>query len=183
MAESVAGRVAVTCGAVVLMASLARAQDIPSSFDQLRVVVRAGDVITVTGNLGGVTQGRILDLSPVALGLQVDGQRRELSMDDVRTITQYRHANLATGAKWGFGVGVGLVALPWLINGHPVEDLSQFFVIGAVYGAIGAGIGVGVAATTDSEHVIFSRPGASARMSVRPMIGGGRKGVLLTARW
>ena len=72
-------RLLVMSGAIALMTSMAQAQDIPSSFDQLRVVVKPGDTVILTGSSGGVMQGRILDLSSATLALQVDGQRREFS--------------------------------------------------------------------------------------------------------
>jgi hypothetical protein len=174
------------CGAITLMASVAQAQDTASSFDQLRVLVKPGDTVTVTGNSGGVMQGRIVDLSSQALGLQVDGQRRELFVDDVRTITEQRHANLATGAKWGVGIGAGfgVLTMAAATSGYRCYNCMTWILMsGAVYGGIGAGIGVGIAATMEHQQVIFAKPGSSLKLSVAPMVGRDRKGLLLTARW
>jgi hypothetical protein len=179
-------RISVICGAIALMASIAHAQDIPTSFDQLRVLVKPGDTVTVTDGSGGVMQGRILDLSSATLGLQVDGQRREFSADDVRTIRQRRHANLATGAKWGFGIGTGfgLFSLAAATRGDRCDGCLPLILIGsAFYGGMGAGIGVGVAAAIVRPHVIFARPDASVKLSVSPMVGRERTGIMLTARW
>lgn len=174
-------------GAIALMASIAHAQDIPTSFDQLRVVVKPGDTVTVTGSSGGVMQGRILDLSSATLGLQVDGQRRDFSPNDVRTISQQRHASLATGAKWGFGIGTGfgLLSLAAATAGDRCGyGCVPLILIGsAFYGGMGAGIGVGVAATMVRTHVIFAQPDPFVKLSVSPMVGHDRKGLMLTARW
>ena len=174
-------------GALVLVfaATAAQAQEIASNFDQLRVVVKPGDIVTVRASSGGLMRGRVLDLSSAALGLQVDGQRHELSMDAVSAITQGRHANLESGAKWGFGIGAGLALTMAAIASARgrCDCLPLFFIGGAIYGGIGAGIGVGIAATTVHEHMIFANPGASAKLNVQPIVRGGRKGLMLTARW
>src|SRR5687767_4686185 len=83
-------------------------QEIAGSFDQLRVLVKAGDRVRVIDATGRETTGKIADLSPSALALLIDGQRREILAHDISTIRQRRSDPVATGAKVGFGIGVGL---------------------------------------------------------------------------
>jgi len=52
------------------------------------------------------------------------------------------------------------------------------------YGGIGAGIGVGIDALMSSEQVIYARrTKTSARVTLTPVLGLGRRGVLLSAGW
>jgi hypothetical protein len=178
----------VMSGAIALMATVAQAQEIAGSFDQLRVLITAGDAIRVTDSSGQQIRGQLLDLSPTSIGILSNGIRRELSAADVDLVTARRHGNLATGAKWGLGVGagLGLFSLAVATSGYGCSGgcLPLIFIGGAVYGGIGAGIGVGVSALTTSQRVIFARSSDRAvTLSVAPTIGRDRQGLMLTARW
>ena len=169
-----------TLSALLLgVAGLARAQHIASSFDQLQVLVGTGDVITVTGSSGGVMTGRILDLSPSTLRLQVDGQPRDFAADDVRTITQNRHSNLATGAEWGFPVG--FVFGMWLNRSLGGDWSASNFIGMSMFGAMGSGVGVALAAATITPHVIFAGPANPPKITLVPLVDRDRKG--LQVRW
>src|SRR5207253_3598109 len=53
--------------------------------------------------------------------------------------------------------------------------------VAAVYGGIGTGVGVGISAAIQTNHVIFKRPGvSSARISVAPLVTQSRKGMMAT---
>jgi len=159
----------------------ARAQQIASSFEQLQVLVGPGDIVTVTGASGGVMTGRILDLSASTLRLQVDGQSRNVAADDVRTITQNRHANLATGAMWGLPVGIVFGALA---NRSLGGDWSAANLPGILwFGGIGAGIGVGFAAATVAPHVIFAAPASQPKVTLSPLMDRERRGVQMAWRF
>src|SRR5215813_11574530 len=85
---------------VISIAGIASAQNIATSFEQLRGLVKAGDVVTVIDHSGGLVKGSIVDISPAALKLQLAdrhiqklqlaGRQFQLSGDDVRTISQDR---------------------------------------------------------------------------------------------
>src|SRR5688500_18411606 len=122
----------------------AAAQGIAGSFEQLQLLVRPGDKVTVTDASGHEATGRIVDLSTSMLVLSAGGTRRELSEPDVRDIQQRRSDSLANGAIWGLAVGsaiaAGLVAAFW----EGSDDAAPAIGFIAMYGGIGAGIGVGV---------------------------------------
>ena len=156
------------------------AQELASSFDQLRVLIKAGDTLTIAGRDGQETRGRLVRLTGTSLELDVDGATRLLSQDGVTTI-RFRHADsLANGAKIGFGVGAGFGTLVAIAVVGELGSAAAIPMI-LVYGAMGAGIGVGVDGLQSSDKVIFSRPSPpSARLGISPVVGQGRRGVRLT---
>lgn len=160
------------------------AQEIAGSFDQLRVLVKPGDKITVTDDAGREVTGSIAELSPSSLALVAGGQRRSLQATDINTIRQRRSDSLANGAKWGFGVGAGLGLLAGLAmaEAYGESDAGAMVVIGAlVYGGIGAGIGVGVDAMNSANQVIYARRTTSAaRVSLAPLVSHQRRGVFVS---
>ena len=161
----------------------ADAQEVAGSFDQLRVLVKPGDTITVTDDAGRETTGRIGELSSSSLALLVGDQRRDLQASDINTIRQRRSDPLANGAKWGFGIGatLGLLAGVGLASAYDEGDDSAFIVFGAlIYGGLGAGIGAGVDAMISGNQVIYARRAASsARLTVRPLLARQRQGAML----
>jgi hypothetical protein len=136
------------------------------SFDQLAVLVRPGNTVTLTDASGSEVYGRIETLSSSALSLAIDGTRRDFLATDVVEIRQRRGDSLANGAKWGFGIGVGLFALA--IAGcdecRPTSagEYALTAFAGGLYGALGTGIGVGIDALKRGEPTIYRRPGLSA---------------------
>ena len=139
---------------------------VAASFDQLAVLVRPGNTVTLTDATGSEVYGRIEVLSSSTLSLAVDGTRRDFLETDVTVIRQRRGDSLANGAKWGFGIGLGLFALA--IAGcdecRPTSGIEYGLTAfaGGLYGAMGAGIGVGIDALKRGEHTIYRRPGLSA---------------------
>jgi hypothetical protein len=135
---------------------------VATSFDQLALLVRPGNTITLTDASGSEVYGRIEALSSSALSLAFDGTRRDFLETDVTVIRQRRGDSLANGAKWGFGIGVGLFALA--IAGcdecRPTSatEYALTAFAGGLYGAMGAGIGVGIDALERGEHTVYRRP-------------------------
>src|SRR5262245_20878089 len=94
----------------------AAAQDIPTSFYQMQVLVKTGDVVRVTDNTGREYRGPITELTGSSLALLVGGSRRDLLEADVTLIRRRRRDSLANGLLWGFGIGAGL-GVAALLNG------------------------------------------------------------------
>ena len=86
----------------------AGAQEIAASFDQLHVLVKPGDNVTVIDAAGNETKGKLRALSSSSLELSVGETPRLFTESEVRTVSQRRHASIKTGAKWGLLVGAGL---------------------------------------------------------------------------
>ncbi len=126
-------------------ASLAHPQGIAGSFEQLRLLVRAGETVTVRDRAGNDTRGRISSLSPERLLLESGSQSREFRETDVSTIRARRSDSLSNGALWGLGVGggIGILGVVGACNGD--ESCGGWAALaGLLYGGLGAGIGVGV---------------------------------------
>src|SRR6516164_516675 len=94
------GRTAVL-GALILaviltVSSAADAQELASNFDQLRVLIKRGDVIHVQDSGGQTVGGRVLDLSPDALRIMANGVTREFNASEVDVVTAARHGSVAS---------------------------------------------------------------------------------------
>ncbi len=160
----------------------AGSQELASSFDQLRVLVKPGDTLTVTDRDGQETRGRMVRLTGTLLELDGDGATRLLQEGAVTTIRHRYADSLGNGARIGFGVGAGLGALVGFAVAGEIGSVAAVPII-LVYGAMGAGIGVGIDGIQSSDKLIFSRPGSgsgSARLKIVPINGPGRRGVRLT---
>jgi hypothetical protein len=166
------------------LASRAEAQGIAASFDQLRLLVRPGDTVSVTDTTGREVTGKIVALSSSSLALTIDRTRRELTEPDVTTIRQRRNDSLANGAKWGLGVGVCLPLVLLALSGADDIDAGFTAVVIAAYGGMGAGIGVGIDAMITGRQVIYERPARSAAtLTISPMLTDTRKGVSVSMRF
>jgi hypothetical protein len=173
-----------TIAAAILIATSApaAAQELASSFDQLRVLVKAGDFLTVTDASGRKIVGSLTELTPTTLAIAArDGQAR-FAEGDVLTIRQRRTGDLAKGAKWGFAVGGGIGLLGALaIASECDECVGMGLAVAGFYAAAGAGIGVFVAGAQSHHPVIFSRPRTSAGgLTVTPLVAHQRRGVVLS---
>jgi hypothetical protein len=162
----------------------AQAQEIASTLDQLRVLIRPGDNLTVTDATGVELRGKVFELSSASLVMEKRGQRREFSGDDIRRITQPHHADLGTGARWGFGVGAGFGLLAMAAVYGNCRGCGAFAIANTVmFGGVGAGIGVGIAASITDQRLIYARPGLPVKVAVAPLIDRERQGVRVSLRF
>ena len=143
------------------------AQELASSFEQLAVLVKPGDKITVVDVAGRETKGRIGKLSPDALILITSTRSRQLDKLEVAAITQRRDDSLKNGAIIGAIVGaVGLGAFgAFICNLYQEEGgascLPDTLRVAAIGAAIGAGIGVAV------DAALTRHAGVTVRISVK----------------
>jgi len=175
---------------VVLVSSTAtsvQAQEIATSFDQLSVLVSAGDRVTVTDFVGNQTKGKVLAVSTASLELSVDGTQRSWAESQVRIVSERRRASVGTGARRGFHIGASIGLLgglgAGLIVGASAGEVVGISLLGAgVYGAVGAGIGAGVSAMRRESHVVYvGRP--ASPVVVTPVVLNHRKGMALSLRF
>ncbi len=152
------------------------------SFEQLQVMVKLGDKISVTNDAGEVVAGHILSLSGTQLVLASDGTRRSFQAGEALRIRQRRGDPLANGIWIGVGVGVGLVALAAVADETGELRGPVVILAGGLYAAMGAGIGAGVDALIRSHQTIFDTTFTSgASVAIRPVLGPGRLGA--TVGW
>jgi hypothetical protein len=168
----------------VLLLSLfvpgAEAQELAGSFEQLRVLVKRSDTVSVVDRTGTEVRGPISALSSSSLAIVVAGSQRTFLEGEIATIRQRRPDSPANGAKWGFGIGAGLGLLAGitLASGYDNGASALIPVLALTYGGIGAGVGVGIDALISSDQVIFARGGSAAKIRVRPILRAGRTGTL-----
>jgi len=181
------GRTAVLGALILTVASAAHAQELASNFDQLRVLIKRGDVIHVQDNTGHDMGGRLLDLSPDALRIMANGVTREFNASEVDVVRAARHGNVASGAKIGLATGAGFGALTMFmaLNGTCSRECVPYVVMGTlVWGGIGAGLGAGFSAMHTSQRVIFARTGAQpAKLTISPLVDRTQAGAMLNVRW
>ena len=158
------------------------AQEPVREFAQLNTRLVPGDTVWVTDAQGREVKGRILSLGTDALALEGGG--RTYGPADVTTIQVRRADSLRNGALIGLGIGGGLVLVACLANAESGD--AGWCVLGAaIYGGIGAGIGVGIDALIPGKKLVAYRaPGSAglshARLSVAPVVTPRAKGVAVS---
>jgi hypothetical protein len=91
---------------LILLAGVAEAQGVASSFEQLRALVKPGDTVIVTDKGGRDIQGQIAALSSSSLELLVAGTRTNFTQADLDTIS--RRDSRWSGTLWGLVAGATL---------------------------------------------------------------------------
>jgi hypothetical protein len=181
----------VTMGGAVLLLLCAggtrvEAQEVASSFDQLAVLVKPHDKITVVDVTGRELKGRIGKLSCDALILLTSEGPRQLGEVDVATITQRRGDSLKNGAIVGAVAGTAYFATMLAI----FKDSDGGDVIvptaiagGVLFAGMGAAAGVGLDALISRRQVIYAKSVGRSRATVSPMFGRGGRGAIVTVRF
>jgi len=166
---------------------LASAQQV-SSFQQLQLLVKPGDKVTVVSpSTLKTTVGRIKDLTPSELRITSGGVEHKFSESDVQEILQRRSDSLGNGAIWGaviMGGGTSvLLGIACSIDGCSSDDVPWLIGAGLIYTGIGAGIGVGIDAMIQGKHPVYRNPNRTVStpgLHVAPILSARRKGVALS---
>jgi hypothetical protein len=172
---------------VMAASSVAHAQAIANSFNELQSLVKPGDTIRVTSTDGAEITGRLVDLSSASLVLAAGNDRREWQVSDVARISQRRGDSLVNGALWGlagggsFGFFLGAAATAE--GAGTMGEAQAMALVAAAFGAMGAGIGVGVDALIAKRVPIFERRSAGASVGVTPILNTGRRGARVSIRF
>jgi hypothetical protein len=158
------------------------AQDIAAtSFDQLRLLVRLGDTVSVTDASGHQIKGKLASLTDTSLSLA--GDSRNFVERDVESVSRHDHAHLRTGALWGFGVGAGLGVLAGAAVCEYTCNPAVYTAGALLYGGLGAGVGVGISAMIPTEQLIFRSRSSTTRLTVAPMLSPNRQGLSVSLRF
>ena len=162
------------------------AQEIASSFEQLAVLVKAGDKVTVVDLAGQETKGRIGKLSPDALTLITSTGSRQLDEKEVAAITQRRDDSLKNGAIIGAVAGAAYFVTAAAIFAS-IDDgdvlVPTAIAGGVLFTGLGAAAGVGIDALISRRQVIFQKPAPWSRATFSPVFSRGRRGALVTVRF
>jgi hypothetical protein len=156
---------------------VAVAQEPVRSFDQLNTRLKLGDTVWVIDTQGRQLKGKVRELSGTSLTIDSDGVKT-FRAETVRTIKRPTGHRFLWGLTIGFAAGtVSWIALVALAGGDFSEAAGwEPFALGA----IGAGIGAGMAATMPRKRLdVYRAPGTSIALSITPILTPRAKGLFL----
>lgn len=155
-----------------------------TSFEQLQLLVKAGDTVSVTAFSGQVIKGKVAELSPSSIRLVSNDVAHDLAEADVSEIKQRRADSLGNGngARNGAITGAVFGVRGALIGDCPSDSCAGDGVgVAGVMTALGTGIGVGIDALIVRTQVVYrSRGRSSTRFNITPLLQGGNKGISLS---
>jgi hypothetical protein len=134
-----------------------------------------GKDIRVTLNDGTTHRGKLVAFS----ACQVTLDSHAVPLAEVREIEKVSHA-----VRNATVIGL-LAAVPAILTFGPAFDMGMGDVLTIVGAGVAGGIGVGavIGAIRKPGNVIYRAPGASASITVMPILARERKGVALAASW
>jgi hypothetical protein len=156
----------------------ARAGEVVRTFRDLQGRVLIGETVTATDKAGQKTKGKLLALNDTTLTLQTEQGDVALQGAELTKVQARRSGPLWNGALIGFAVPtvtIGLFAAEYGCSG----DCAALI---AFYGAIGAGVGVGIDALVKGNITVLDTQG-KGRVALAPILGKSRKGVLCSVRF
>jgi len=162
----------------------ARAQQVATTFDELRTLVTPGETIYVTDARGAVSKGRLAGLSAGSLQLQRDRDAFappvNLSESDVNNIAVHRSDPLWNGMLIGFVSGAVPVAL---IGAGAAASAAEVAVVTAGYGVIGLLTGLLIDSLNKEKATVYVHGPAprSTRLQVSLFGSTSRIGVQVSA--
>jgi len=149
------------------------ATGVARSFEQLVVLVRPGDTVSVIDTMGTEVSGRLERVSAGSLELLTDDGPREWLEGDVRTIRQRGGDSRMNGALMGLGVGAafGVVLVARACSFFRCK--GAFLPLGAVgvgiWSGMGAAVGTGIDGLITTRHVIYDSA-ESPNLSLTPLV-------------
>lgn len=157
------------------------------SFQDLRRTLKLGQTVRVTDASGRQTKGRVADVSASSLvistvsrtGLTAVPEKRAFAQD---AITEIRAADpWWNGMLIGAGIGVGLALSPSLLGADPSE--TGFSILSVLAIGLGATIGGGLDALIGDGKVLYVSPQQTQGVTLSPVLGKDRQGVLVSVRF
>jgi hypothetical protein len=146
---------------------LARAQEPATSLDQLKLLLEAGNKVTLVDLSGNSSKGRIERIAPDALDLKVKDKVLTFTEKDIRQITQKKQDSVLNGILIGAAVGFG-ATLPFNLAIADESETGLACALSALWGLIGGGIGALVDVSITQKQMVYFRPRNSVSWSVRP---------------
>jgi hypothetical protein len=146
----------------------ALAQPPTTTFDQLRLIVGKGDLVTVLDQTGTRSRGRIIDVRTDQLVIDTGGSARSWSADELREIRRRTKDSVLNGAIIGAAISGGLTSLAYLDNECRGDPVCAKAVV--VYAVLGAAAGAGIDALIHANRLIYRKAGDRATWSVAPVL-------------
>ena len=158
------------------------------TFAELNARLKPGSTVFVTREAGERTKARVqgFDADLHTLFLTADGTSFGMTEDEVRQLSVREQDSLVNGAVIGACVGGGLFVIAGiacaLVDGCGAA--SETFAAAAVFGGIGAGIGVGIDAMVKTERLVYVSPVRGGfSVGLAPVVSSTGKGVRVVLRF
>jgi hypothetical protein len=168
---------AIAVSALLLAASPANGQQIATTFEELRRIVRIGEAVSVTDSTGATYKGRLAGLSASSLQVrQGSGPWTALPERDVNNVAVVRADPLWNGMMIGFAVGAAPVAL---VGGAASAPSSEVAAVAAGYGTIGLLAGLLIDAVNRQSVTIYvhSAESRTSHILLAPLYSPARIGI------
>jgi hypothetical protein len=162
------------------------AQGVASSFDQLGVLVKPGDKISVVDVTGREAEGRIGKLSRDTLTLVTEAGTRQFDEVEVAKIRRRQGDSLKNGAIIGAVAATAYFStMAALLKDSDGGDVivGRTVVGGVLFAGMGAAAGVGVDALIARRRVIYQNPAGAHSVSISTLFGRGRRGAAVTVKF
>lgn len=172
-----------------LVASSAAAQQPVTSFDRLDTRLKSGDTVWVTDTDGREVKGKLRELSPAAMRLDVPGGSSTFEAPRVRAVRTRAADSLGNGILWGALAGMTggvAVAAGWSRDCAGHDDCISRSGAAVLLGVLGGAAGLGVGAAVDAARpgpilTVYQAPdGSPARVEIAPLRSGRGRGVGVT---
>jgi hypothetical protein len=145
-----------------------------STLDQLSLIVREGDLVSVRDQTGTSTRGRIIEVRTDRLIVDTGGIARSWSANELLEIRRRTRDSVLNGAIIGAAIGGGLTSSIYLDNECRGDPVCAKAVI--VYAVIGAAAGAGIDALIRANPLIYRRSGSRVSWSVAPTFSVDQRG-------
>ncbi len=156
----------------------ALAQPPAASIDQLRVLVRPGETVKVLDRSGRETRGVVENLDDAHLTLRAASTTRVFDESEIERVRMRVDDPLTNGARNGFIAGAifgAMATAAWA--GEYGNVLPVVVIEAALFGGIGAGVGVGIDAMITTDRVVYQARRRAAGVRLSPMLSADRKGL------
>lgn len=149
------------------------------SFQNLRRTLKVGQTVRVTDTSGRQTKGKVAEVSASSLVISTGFQTPEKRTFAQDAITEIR----ASDPWWnGMLIGAGIGMSPLFFGVDPSEQTTRAYITTISVG-LGAAIGAVLDALTGSREVLYVSPQQRSDLTLSPVLGKDRQGVLVSVRF
>ena len=174
-----------TCALLLLtfgQAGLAAGQTVPTSFTDLKFVVRPDDRVMVVDQSGLETAGRISELDASMLTISTNAGQIRFREDDVVLIRQRKQDSVWNGIAIGAAIGGGLGLLSELSCGGYCAPRGAITLGSAVWG-VGVGVLADVLQKTPRDIYRHGPVHDGRAVAIAPLLGAHAAGAHIALRW
>ena len=176
-------------GMAALSATFAAAQSAIESLQGIPSFASSinGKTVSITAN-GARREGRVTSLNQTALVMVENGATLTIPYDQIVRVEKTSHTlRKATLVGLATGAGAGLALVGGVCGGGGYCYPSDWIVVPAFYGGLGAAAGVGIGAivkaATRHGHVIYDSQWSTKTIAVAPILSPTRKGLAFSMNW